>query len=221
MNLRLYNLRKAFWLHRYPRYASLIFRRWHQDVYYPWRLRRMGAVLGNHVRFIGRPVVSLAPGSRLEIGSGSVFCSNAEDTALGVDHPVVLRTMSKNARLLIGRQVRASGITICARLSVTISDHVCIGANTTIVDTDFHSLNPILRRSSEDEEHASCAAIHIHPDVFIGAGVMILKGVTIGQGAVIGAGAVVARNVPAFAIFAGNPACQIGTVQCSNETASK
>ncbi|MCF1708013.1 CatB-related O-acetyltransferase [Tabrizicola sp. J26] len=43
-------------------------------------------------------------------------------------------------------------------------------------------------------------------DVWIGHGALILPGVTIGNGAIIGAGAVVARDVPDYAIVAGNPA---------------
>jgi hypothetical protein len=43
-------------------------------------------------------------------------------------------------------------------------------------------------------------------DVWIGHGAVVLPGVTIGTGAAIGAGSIVTRNVPAFAIVAGNPA---------------
>ena len=43
-------------------------------------------------------------------------------------------------------------------------------------------------------------------DVWIGADAMILPGVNIGDGAVIGACAVVAKDVPPYAIVAGNPA---------------
>jgi acetyltransferase-like isoleucine patch superfamily enzyme len=43
-------------------------------------------------------------------------------------------------------------------------------------------------------------------DVWIGHGATILGGVTIHDGAVVGAGAVVTRDVPAYAVVAGNPA---------------
>lgn len=43
-------------------------------------------------------------------------------------------------------------------------------------------------------------------DVWLGAGCVILSGVTIGNGAVVGCRAVVARDVPDYAIVAGNPA---------------
>jgi acetyltransferase-like isoleucine patch superfamily enzyme len=46
----------------------------------------------------------------------------------------------------------------------------------------------------------------IKNDVLIGANSIILAGVTIENGAVVAAGSVVTKNVPAYAIVAGNPA---------------
>jgi acetyltransferase-like isoleucine patch superfamily enzyme len=48
--------------------------------------------------------------------------------------------------------------------------------------------------------------VMIGDDVWIGYQVTILSGVRIGDGAVIGTGSVVARDVPPYAIVAGNPA---------------
>ena len=48
--------------------------------------------------------------------------------------------------------------------------------------------------------------VTISDDVWIGANVIILPGVCVGRGAIIGAGAVVTKNVPEYAIVAGNPA---------------
>src|SRR3990167_8768977 len=48
--------------------------------------------------------------------------------------------------------------------------------------------------------------ITIGNDVWIGEGVRVMQGVTIGDGAIIGAGAVVAKDVPPYAVVAGNPA---------------
>lgn len=46
----------------------------------------------------------------------------------------------------------------------------------------------------------------VGPDVWLGNGARVMAGVTIGAGAIIGAGAVAARDVPAYAVAAGNPA---------------
>jgi len=56
-----------------------------------------------------------------------------------------------------------------------------------------------------EAETPSKGDVTIGNDVWIGNNVQILSGVTIGDGVVIGAGAVVARNVPDYAIVAGNP----------------
>lgn len=48
--------------------------------------------------------------------------------------------------------------------------------------------------------------IEVGHDVWIGTEALVLPGVTIGHGAVIGARAVVARDVPPYAVMAGNPA---------------
>jgi maltose O-acetyltransferase len=47
--------------------------------------------------------------------------------------------------------------------------------------------------------------VRIEDDVWIGARAIILPGLKIGRGAIIGAGAVVTKDVPAYAICAGNP----------------
>ncbi|CAN5649644.1 CatB-related O-acetyltransferase [soil metagenome] len=48
--------------------------------------------------------------------------------------------------------------------------------------------------------------VRIGNDVWIGFEAVILSGVTIGDGAVIGTRAVVSKDVPAYAVVAGNPA---------------
>jgi phosphonate metabolism protein (transferase hexapeptide repeat family) len=48
--------------------------------------------------------------------------------------------------------------------------------------------------------------VTLGPDVWLGHGVVVLPGVTIGAGAAIGAGAIVTKDVPPFAVAAGNPA---------------
>ncbi len=54
--------------------------------------------------------------------------------------------------------------------------------------------------------HSSRGDVTIGNDVWIGSGAMILSGVTISDGAVIAARAVVTKDVPPYAIVAGNPA---------------
>ena len=48
--------------------------------------------------------------------------------------------------------------------------------------------------------------LEVGSDVFIGKNVIIKGGVSIGDGAVVGFGSVVTKNVPPYAVVAGNPA---------------
>jgi len=57
-----------------------------------------------------------------------------------------------------------------------------------------------------ESSHVTRGDVAIGNDVWLGSGAAILSGVTIGDGAVIGARAVVARDVPPYAVVAGNPA---------------
>lgn len=50
------------------------------------------------------------------------------------------------------------------------------------------------------------APVVIEDDADLGVGAIVLPGVTVGRGAQVGAGAVVTRDVPAYAVVAGNPA---------------
>ncbi len=55
----------------------------------------------------------------------------------------------------------------------------------------------------EQKRRRACSIGH---DVWVGCNSIVLHGVNIGSGAVIGAGAVVTKDVPPYAIVAGNPA---------------
>ena len=78
-----------------------------------------------------------------------------------------------------------------------------IGANCSIIDNDFHPLDPEIRRQSP--QGAQTVPISIVDDVFIGMNCIILKGVRIGQAAVVGAGSVVTRDITSRVIVSGNP----------------
>ncbi len=72
--------------------------------------------------------------------------------------------------------------------------------------SSFPFRSVMLRPGGENVDARGRGPVTIGHDVWVGARAMILSGMTIGSGAVVGAGAVVTREVPAYAIVAGNPA---------------
>lgn len=104
---------------------------------------------------------------------------------------------------------------MCAE-RITLGCRVVISYNVTIADSDFHPIDPELRKQdaianspcgdrSQRPSYVSRPVV-IGDDVWIGIGAIVLKGVTIGRGARIGAGSVIATDVAPYAHMAGNPA---------------
>ena len=163
-----------------------------------------GISWGQGWRFFGIPIIQKYRRSQMIFGTGLQLRSSIRSNPLGPSHPVMLVTWKDGAVLEIGENFAMSGGTLCAFNRITIGNNVAVGANTTIVDTDFHPLEAQARNLASTETISS--PVVIEDDVFIGMNCLVLKGVTICQGSVIGAGSVVTRDIPARVIAAGNPA---------------
>ena len=182
------------------------------NLWFPLYVRAFGVHIARGARVIGLPIFSLKAGGAIRIGRGVVLCSRSRETALGVHHAVVMRTLAPGAEIEIGEDTGISGGAICAQRSVRIGRNCLFGANVLVCDTDFHAIAPEGRRRQRDPAHIGCAPVVIEDDVFLGAGAIILKGVRVGAGSIVGAGAVVTRDVPARSIVAGNPARVVASV---------
>jgi acetyltransferase-like isoleucine patch superfamily enzyme len=182
------------------------------NLWLPPYARLFGVQLAAGARVIGLPIFSTRRGGSIRIGRGVVLCSRSRETALGVNHPVVLRVMAPGGEIEIGEDTGISGGSICAQRSVRIGRNCLFGANVLVSDTDFHAIAPEGRRRERDPARIGCAPVVIEDDVFLGAGAVVLKGVRVGAGAIVGAGAVVTHDVPARCIVAGNPARVVGRV---------
>ncbi|HWL52160.1 MAG TPA: acyltransferase [Chthoniobacteraceae bacterium] len=173
-----------------------------------WEARFLGVACDPTVRFIGRPILRRAEGSRLILGKGVAIRSALRSNPLSCPAPSLLSTLSPEARLELGEGVGISATVICAAKEVTIGEGTIIGSGALIVDNDFHE--PEGEWGWASDEVTSARAVTIGRGVFIGARAIVLKGVTIGDRAIIGAGAVVTKDIPAGAIAAGNPAKVVG-----------
>lgn len=156
---------------------------------------------------IGRPLVSVAIGSSVDIGkdidlmSSSRFCLSASLYA-----PCKIKTICPSARIYIGDGVSLNGTSlVCRSSSISIGARTMIGPNVTIFDSPYHFLWPISARNyylgNELDER-----VEIGEDVWVGAQVLILAGSRIGSGSVIGAGSVVGGVIPPNCLAAGSPA---------------
>lgn len=95
---------------------------------------------------------------------------------------------------------------------LAIGNFVSIGGNVKFMLGGNHQHNCFstypfkVKFLGEKVEALTKGKIVVKDDVWIGNDVTIMSGVTIGQGAVIGACSVVTKDVPSYAIVAGNPA---------------
>lgn len=146
----------------------------------------------------------------------------------------VLRRLAVHENVQVGHGFRAGrGVVVSAPHSLVIGDYVSIGPRSTvqvdgsigdfaligmgvqIAGRDDHAIDEVgvpyvLSTWSGNRPPTSRDAVFIGRDVWIGGGATVLSGVSIGEGALVGAASVVTRDVPEFAIVAGNPARVVG-----------
>lgn len=99
---------------------------------------------------------------------------------------------------------------------ITVGCRVFIAGGVTIVDSDFHPLDPAQRVADaialsplgdrEKRPRPAAQPVIIEDDVWIGFNATVLKGVRVGRGAMVMPGAVVSRDVPQGCTVVGSPA---------------
>jgi maltose O-acetyltransferase len=155
----------------------------------------------------------LAPGVRLYVplrcdGEGKVQVG--EKTRLGCristrfgNGSILLQARGLNSSIQIGRNCAFSNnVSIVSMESVEIGDACLIGELVSIMDSDFHGIDPDKRRS----DAVQSAPVKLENNVWLGSRVIIQKGVTVGANSIITPGAVVTASVPANTIAGGVPA---------------
>jgi acetyltransferase-like isoleucine patch superfamily enzyme len=119
--------------------------------------------------------------------------------------------------------VFTSAVLMCEE-RITIGNHVAIGWNTYVMDSDFHPMEPVQRLADAfacsplgvsaglERPTVPTAPVVIEDDVWIGAGCMVFKGVRVGTGSFVEPGSVLTSDVPPRSRVRGNPAQVIGGV---------
>jgi acetyltransferase-like isoleucine patch superfamily enzyme len=151
-----------------------------------------GVKIGKNYKFYGLPQVFRHRKSSIVIGECFENMNRWNSNPLGIDHPTILCTWSSRASINIGNDVGISGGSIVSAESIEIGNGTLIGANSTIIDTDFHPLKSLNRRYQVDDVMSK--EIKIGRNVFIGANCLILKGSEIPDNTVVPAGTIVRSN---------------------------
>jgi len=155
----------------------------HTTAHVPWIVGRGALALGDHVTFSGKVSIYFA-------------ARYADEPLLKIgDHT----GLSNGCRIVVGR-------------AVVIGNHVRIGQNVTIRDSNGHASDPAARKRGDPPSEDEVRPVTIEDNVWIGADVAIGPGITIGEGSIVSAKSVVLSSVPPYSIMSGFPARKIGTL---------
>ncbi len=172
------------------------------------KFRLCGIRFGKDMQVFDKIRVKIRPAAEVTVGDHFTFTSGANFNPLCKNIRGSIYA-SEESKITIGHDVGISSATLRAKLEIRFGNHVKIGGDCILLDTDAHNLDYAVHRlPSVDGKTAKSKPIVIEDDVLIGTRCIILKGVTIGARSVIGSGSVVTKSIPADCIAAGNP-CRV------------
>ena len=180
--------------------VSIFYKRWKFSF---WQIK-----YGKNLRVIGPFKLRMTKEVSIIIGDNFTAYSGYNST-IDSDKKNVF-SVCGGASLIIHNNVGMSSTGIYCLNRVEIGNHVMIGADTIIMDNNFHSMDYSIRGTSkEGYQHKgtiNTAPVAIGDNVFVGTRCIINKGVCIGEGAIVAAGSVVVKDIPAWEVWGGNPA---------------
>lgn len=134
------------------------------------------------------------------------YCSLGYQPAIRLGNgEILLQARERNSIVLIGNRCSFSNnIFIIARTQIELGEGCLVGDRVTIMDADFHEIDPRAREKGVGS--GETAAVKIGNNCWIGTDAMILKGVTVGDDSIIAPKSVVTKSFPAKSIIAGVPA---------------
>jgi acetyltransferase-like isoleucine patch superfamily enzyme len=148
-----------------------------------FHIQKKGSVIRSRSR------MDVVPFSPFELGENSII----EDFAT-INNGVGAVKIGKETLVGIGDVIIGP---------VTIGDHVILAQNVVISGLNHTYID--ISRPIKDQPVITNLIV-IHDDCWIGANSVITSGVTVGKHSIVAGGAVVTKDVPPFAIVAGNPA---------------
>jgi acetyltransferase-like isoleucine patch superfamily enzyme len=143
------------------------------------------------------PDVKLGNNVRLSSFINLYGCEIGEGTRIGA-----FVEIQKNSR--VGKNCKISSHTFICE-GVTIEDEVFVGHGVMFINDSYPRATNADGQPQTEQDWVIERTL-IKMGASIGSGATILSEVTIGAHAIVGAGSVVTRDVPAYAIVAGNPA---------------
>jgi maltose O-acetyltransferase len=123
---------------------------------------------------------------------------------------IMLQARTPEAEVVIGiENWFNNNAAIIATRRVVIGNGCQIGDYVSVIDSDFHEINPTTRNQTSGK----ASPVTIGNNVWLGSRVMVLKGVTIGDNSVIAAMSIVTKSIPSNSIAAGMPAKVIRIIE--------
>jgi acetyltransferase-like isoleucine patch superfamily enzyme len=161
-------------------------------------------------------------GENTVVDSSSCFKNYHSSLPAGLkvgSHVTLWRTSlaaEEGGMIEIGDYSYIANASLVSSKKITIGSRVFIAGGVTVVDSDFHPIDPLKRLldiialsplgDRSNRPPVDAAEVIIEDDVWIGVNATILKGITIGKGAVVEAGSLVVNNVLPGQRVSGNPA---------------
>lgn len=139
---------------------------------------------------------------RIVVGEGTSF-GFIEDAEFWTSYGF-LNVRNRDSKIEIGKncQICNHFTAVSEGPGIEIGDDVLVGSSVTVMDSDFHEIDPARRLSGTPKT----GKVVIADNVWIGDRVTILKGTVIGKNSVVAAGAVVSGEFPANVVIGGIPA---------------
>lgn len=184
----------------------------------------LNTILGVKFRF--RNKITFGTGTNFLKSFAVISATDKKNVVIGNDCILGAKLIAEgpNAYFKFGDRVFISNSKLICRTGIEFESDILVAWGVTFYDHDSHSLDYKLRNEdikqqvSDFKNHKGSYAINknwevvntkpikICKNAWIGMNAVILKGVTVGEGAIVGACSVVTKDVPAFAVVAGNPA---------------